>query len=1368
MTTGIDFKQMPGQIKVDEAEGIVECFVAGIGNKDSVGDICAPGAFNASLRRRTPRVVWGHDWNQPIGKVLEIYEVGANDQRLPKKMKEAGIGGLYARVQFNLKSERGREAFASISFFGMDQEWSIGYKTLDAVFDNARQANILKEVELYEVSPVLHGANQLTGTISIKSDTALLDQPEVKRDKPLKDPKGGLTAAGREYFKRTEGANLKPGVKGPADTPEKMRRKGSFLTRFFTNPSGPLVGDNGKPTRLALSAAAWGEPIPKNAEDAAELAAKGRRLLERYKNQKKKDAKGHGYEGDGDEDDIKPKAGEGFMKMLARAIANEMDAPVKIRTADDNMVIFDLMRDGEKQTFRMGYHFDDGDFMFGRSEQVKPETVYMPVGEAGPGHSFSGDEKSADDITSWLDDMIDFASSEDEFGLKVDEEAVAAIAELVSTEIEVKVGRVLSGSNLEKLNQAINILREIAATGGRETIEMKTPEELIIPSEQKNLFALRLHLDPVFDHYGASVECHENGIVVKAISGNSQKFKAAVDRAIRGFDSPLVDSEGIEEKAAFRRGRRAISGGGGGGRGLGRVRRMGDKPSYDGDNDGFITNPLTGRDEIPWSKDRETPEEAISRFFSGKKPQSGLGQAIGQMADKPSKRPQKLREVIARKPPRTERLSPVSDLQVGDILPDNFDDESKPLGSPKWQINRATKKGTTIEFELADLETGNRRMFTLNEGASVPEVVRPKPTDASRGGDRLSLEPIYKPDGRILAPFDPNRKKPGSRPKTPPRATQRFIPGQDTGREAPLDDIPGMTDAELEATVNQANRNYPLNGDVTTPRIERERAEAAKREQARRRRGGQQRLPGFEKEKKPKTLDDMIKDWSWPLDSNGQPKKFEEMTDQEINQAQLVLNSRENRSDSDNRMLKALLQEMMDRYYEREQDDLEWDEQQRREEEGPDLSEMTDRELSQYESDLLDKKPRTSTIENRLSRVMDEIDRRAEEADRREADANAENEYDQRMLDKPMPGPNAPRPEPFNWPKNERNQVKEVQELTDEELSAAITYWSKVPFNEQNSPGIRNLINALIDENARRREERNKPMERPQGLIDRFLSKLNWRGAGRESPAGNRSVESARTENGRYWIIEADDFGMTPGKFMVEFEYRRWNGDTGYDDQSPEFDTIEQAQEWIEKLEKELEDGGDPEDDDFNWPDAPASQEEVAEAVSTGRTWEVRVPNKPAKGKNGPLGSKERSHNFIPAALDDARSLFAEKWADRRRTQNIDENIEAARDRINELEILRERAENAYINNFPGFEEGYSMSAGEYAREAVRQGWVDTIGEGLLLHEELMDAWDQLGNDLTEIDGMIGSVQEDLDSFIDKANQKYEAGNPDFPEEYRR
>jgi len=79
---------------------------------------------------------------------------------------------------------------------------------------------------------------------------------------PIKDPEGGLTAAGRRHFKRKEGADLKPGVKGAADTPEKMRRKGSFLTRFYTNPSGPLTKDDGEPPASHWQLEPGGNPPP--------------------------------------------------------------------------------------------------------------------------------------------------------------------------------------------------------------------------------------------------------------------------------------------------------------------------------------------------------------------------------------------------------------------------------------------------------------------------------------------------------------------------------------------------------------------------------------------------------------------------------------------------------------------------------------------------------------------------------------------------------------------------------------------------------------------------------------------------------------------------------------------------------------------------------------------------------------------------------------------------------------------------------------------------------------------------------------------------------------------------------------------------
>ena len=80
-----------------------------------------------------------------------------------------------------------------------------------------------------------------------------------------KDPQGGLTPAGRAEFEKTEGAHLKPGVKKSQAqmTPEDMKRKGSWATRFYGRATlPPLVDADGQPTRFALSAHAWGEKVP--------------------------------------------------------------------------------------------------------------------------------------------------------------------------------------------------------------------------------------------------------------------------------------------------------------------------------------------------------------------------------------------------------------------------------------------------------------------------------------------------------------------------------------------------------------------------------------------------------------------------------------------------------------------------------------------------------------------------------------------------------------------------------------------------------------------------------------------------------------------------------------------------------------------------------------------------------------------------------------------------------------------------------------------------------------------------------------------------------------------------------------------------
>ena len=68
--------------------------------------------------------------------------------------------------------------------------------------------------------------------------------------KKYQNPIGGLNEAGRKYFKRTEGANLKEPVK----TGTNPR---SFAARFG-GMDGPLVDEKGRPTRLKLALKAWG------------------------------------------------------------------------------------------------------------------------------------------------------------------------------------------------------------------------------------------------------------------------------------------------------------------------------------------------------------------------------------------------------------------------------------------------------------------------------------------------------------------------------------------------------------------------------------------------------------------------------------------------------------------------------------------------------------------------------------------------------------------------------------------------------------------------------------------------------------------------------------------------------------------------------------------------------------------------------------------------------------------------------------------------------------------------------------------------------------------------------------------------------
>jgi 2'-5' RNA ligase len=75
-------------------------------------------------------------------------------------------------MQFNLKSERGKEAFEAVRFYSEsgECEWSIGYQV--PAGKSRRDKNgtrYIKAIDLFELSFVLFGAHAMTGTLALKA-----------------------------------------------------------------------------------------------------------------------------------------------------------------------------------------------------------------------------------------------------------------------------------------------------------------------------------------------------------------------------------------------------------------------------------------------------------------------------------------------------------------------------------------------------------------------------------------------------------------------------------------------------------------------------------------------------------------------------------------------------------------------------------------------------------------------------------------------------------------------------------------------------------------------------------------------------------------------------------------------------------------------------------------------------------------------------------------------------------------------------------------------------------------------------------------------------------------------------------------------
>lgn len=108
---------------------------------------------------------------------------------------------------------------------------------------------------------------------------------EAEFTKRLLKRNPGMSARARAAYNKEHGTNLKPGVK-KFRSYQDLKRWGSWAARFYGRRDTPPLVKNGKPTKLALTAIAWGLKAPTTWREAKKYASMGREILAIYRDVK--------------------------------------------------------------------------------------------------------------------------------------------------------------------------------------------------------------------------------------------------------------------------------------------------------------------------------------------------------------------------------------------------------------------------------------------------------------------------------------------------------------------------------------------------------------------------------------------------------------------------------------------------------------------------------------------------------------------------------------------------------------------------------------------------------------------------------------------------------------------------------------------------------------------------------------------------------------------------------------------------------------------------------------------------------------------------------------------------------------------------
>ena len=129
---------------------------------DSDNDVVLATAFTDG---QPVPMTWAHQWTMPVGKGIV------------RVMPDAAMFD----GAFFLETDAGAEAYKTTKSMGVLQEWSWGFRVIDAAFEQRDQQliRVIKAAQVFEVSPVLVGAGVGTYTAAIKGHVGYTDEAET-------------------------------------------------------------------------------------------------------------------------------------------------------------------------------------------------------------------------------------------------------------------------------------------------------------------------------------------------------------------------------------------------------------------------------------------------------------------------------------------------------------------------------------------------------------------------------------------------------------------------------------------------------------------------------------------------------------------------------------------------------------------------------------------------------------------------------------------------------------------------------------------------------------------------------------------------------------------------------------------------------------------------------------------------------------------------------------------------------------------------------------------------------------------------------------------------------------------------------------